>query len=131
MNVSRQRLNMFQRRRWKNAVAQIEDVAGTSAGALEDFVGRGEHAIEWTEQQRRVEVALNRAVRSDALPRLVQRRAPVGANHVAAGRAQLAENRSGADAEMNRRNAAAAVGATGGVHPIEDPLRVRQDELAV
>ncbi len=31
-----------------------------------------------------------RAIEADALPRLVERRAPVGADHVAAGFAQLA-----------------------------------------
>ena len=58
------------------------------------------------------------------VPGLVERRAPVGADHVAAGLAQLVEDRSGADAEMNRRHA-------GRRDALEDLLRVRQDELAV
>ena len=64
----------------------------------------GEDALERAEQQRRIEIALDAAVRADPLPRFVERRAPVGADHVAAGLAQLIENRSGADAEMNRRH---------------------------
>ena len=53
-----------------------------------------------------------RAVGADALPRLVERRAPVGADDVAAGLAQLGEDRAGADAEMDRRHAVRARGAS-------------------
>ena len=56
------------------------------------------------EQQRRIQIALNGAIEADALPCLVERRPPVGADDVAAGFAQLGENRPGADAEMNERH---------------------------
>ena len=46
--------------------------------------------VERAEQQRRIEVALDGAIDADALPGLVERRAPVGADHVAARLAQLA-----------------------------------------
>ena len=59
------------------------------------------------EQQRRIEVALDRPVVTDALPGLVDRNAPVGADDVAAGLAQLAEDRRRAGAEVNRRDTAA------------------------
>ncbi len=97
---------------------------GRPPARAEQLVGRREDPIDRTEEQRRIEVALDRAVRSDALPGLVERRAPVGADHVAARFAQLVEDRSGADAEMNRRDACRR-------DAIEDFFRVRQDEFAV
>ena len=90
MNVPRERLDVLDRRRRQDAVTEVEDVARPAAGALEHVVGGREHPIERAEQQRRIEVALDRAIGADALPRLVERRAPVGADHVAAGVAQLA-----------------------------------------
>src|SRR5689334_16018774 len=105
MDVTRERLYVFDRRRRQDAVAEIEDMPGTAGGAREDVVRRGKHAVERAEQERRIEVALDAAVRANPLPRLVERRAPVGADDVAAGVAQIAENRPGADAEMNCRNA--------------------------
>src|SRR5258708_14137685 len=102
MNVARERLNVLERCGREDAVPEVEDVPGPSAGAREHFVGGCEDALERAEQQRRIEVALDAAVGADALPRLVERRAPVGADDVAARVAPLAENRAGADAEMNR-----------------------------
>src|SRR2546428_829678 len=94
MHVTRERLHVLDRCRGKDTVAEVEDVAGPAAGAGEDFVGRGEHAVERAEQQRRVEVALNGAVDADAVPRFVERRAPVRPDDVSAGRAPLAKTRS-------------------------------------
>ena len=74
---------------------------------------------------------MNRAVGPDPLPRLVERRPPVGADHVAAGLAHQVQDRAGADAEVNRRHAAAICGAARLGDAIEDRLRVRQDELAI
>src|SRR5437773_6736189 len=76
MHVSRKRLDVFDRRRRQNPVTEVEDVAEASARAREHVVGGGEGAIEWAEQQRRIKIALNRAVRSDPLPRFVQRDPP-------------------------------------------------------
>ena len=104
MHVARERLDVFDRRAGQDAVTEIEDVPGPAAGALEHVVGCGERAIERAEQQRGIEVALNRPIEADALPRFVERGAPVGADHVTARLAQLGENRAGADAEMNRRH---------------------------
>ena len=85
----------------------------------------GEDALERTEQQRRIEIALDAAVGADALPRFVERRPPVGADHVAAGLAQLVEDRC----RCRRRNESSA--RRSAASAIEDLLRVRQDELAV
>ena len=63
-------------------MAEIEDVAGPAAGARQHIVGRRERPIERAEQQRRIEIALDGAVEADALPGLVERRPPVGADDV-------------------------------------------------
>ena len=105
MHVTRDRLYMFDWRGGQDSVAEVEDVARTARRSRQHVVGRRQDAVQRAQQHRRVEVALNRAVRADALPRLVERRPPVGAEDVAARFAQLGENGAGADAEMNRRNA--------------------------
>ena len=124
MHVARERLDVLHRRGRQDTVTEVEDVSGPAAGAREDLVGRGKHALERPQQQRRVEISLDTAIGADALPRFVQRRAPVGADHVAAGLAQQIENRAGAHAKMNRRHA-------GRRDAREDFRGVRQDELAV
>ena len=85
MHVARERLDVLERGRRQDAVTEVEDVAGPSARACEDLVGRREHAIERAEQQRRIEISLDAAVGADALPGFVERCAPVGANDVAPG----------------------------------------------
>src|SRR5947207_5774794 len=101
MHVSRERLHVLDRRRRQNAVAQIEDVPRASAGLLEDLVGGGDDAIERAQEHGGIQVALDAAIEPDALPGFVERRAPVCADDVAPRLTQLAENRSGADAEMD------------------------------
>ena len=54
---------------------------------------------------RRVEVALQRAVRADPAGRLVQRHPEVDADHVGAGLAHQPEQLTGADAEVDARHA--------------------------
>ena len=44
----------------EDAVAEVEDVAGTPAGRLEDGVGRTLNAVPRTEEQRGIEVAPGR-----------------------------------------------------------------------
>src|SRR5262245_48602168 len=102
MHVSSERLHVFDRSHRQNSVPQIEDVTGDSARAHQDIVSAGNDSFERTEQQRWIEVALDRAVVTDPVPRSIERSAPIGADHVAAGLAQLRENRARADAEMDR-----------------------------
>src|SRR5262245_57631961 len=94
VHVPRERLDVLERGRRQNTVSEVENVTRPSTRACKHFVGRGEYAIERSEQQRRIEVALDAAVEADALPRLVERRPPVGADHIAAGVAQVAEDRA-------------------------------------
>ena len=71
MHVPGERLHVLDRRRGQNAVAEIEDVPRSSPGTFEDIIGRSENAIERAKQQRRIEVALDAAPRSDSLPCVV------------------------------------------------------------
>ena len=107
VHVARERLHVLDRRRRQDAVSEIEDVARAAGGAAQHVARAGEQAIARAEQQRRIEIALDAAVVADALPRLVERDPPVGADHVAAGLAHHVQDRAGGDAEMNRRHAAA------------------------
>ena len=61
---------------------------------------------------------------SDPIPRIVERRPPVGADHGAAGVPEIAEDRAGADAEMNCGHVARR-------DDLEDAAGMRQDELAI
>ena len=105
-------------------MSQVEDVASPPRRPLEHIVGRAEHALERCQQDRRVQISLNCPVGADALPGLVKRRPPVGADDVAACRAQFGEDSAGADAEMNRRHAER-------LDRVEQPACVRQDEFAI
>src|SRR4051794_39938755 len=107
MHVARERLDVLERGGREYAVAKVEDVTGPTAGTGEDIVGGSEDAIEGAEQQCWIEIALDRAVGADPLPCFVERRSPVGADHVAAGLPEQVQDRSRADAEMNRRDARA------------------------
>ena len=92
MHVLREGLYVIDRRRRKNAVAEIEDVSGAPARALEHVVGGREHAVEGRKQQGGIEIALDSAIVSDALPRFVERDAPVGADDIAACVAEILED---------------------------------------
>ena len=87
MHIAGKRLHVFQRSRRKNAVTQVEDVARAARRTPQHIVGRGKHAIERPEQHRRIEIPLDRSIAADALPRFVERRAPVRSDDIAACRA--------------------------------------------
>ena len=70
MHVARERLHVLDRRRRQDAVTEVEDVARRVRRARQDFVGRGEHAIERAEQQRRIEIALDARDRDRCAPTL-------------------------------------------------------------
>ena len=60
MHVLGERLYVLHRCRRENAMAKIENVAGPSVGFLQDGVSAAQHPIEGREEQRRIEIALNR-----------------------------------------------------------------------
>ena len=73
VHVPRERLHVLERRLRQDAVAEIEDVARAAGRAPQHVVGGGQQALGRTEQQRRIEVALDARGRADARPRLVER----------------------------------------------------------
>ena len=104
----------------KDAVAEVEDVAGPPAGTREDVERLGLDDLPRREQHGRVEVALHRPA-GHPRPAGVERDPPVEADHVAAGRRHLLEQGRGARAEVDRRH----------VDRGEDARRVRCDVVAV
>ena len=64
---------------------KIEDVTGASARPGDHIVGSSENAFNRAEQQCRIEVSLNTAIKSDPLPCFVKRGAPICSDDVAAG----------------------------------------------
>ena len=124
MHVTSERLEILDRRARKHTVSEIEDVPPPSGRAPKHVVGCRQKPIARAEEQRRIEIALDPALRSNRGPRIVEPLAPVHADHVPARVGEIRENRSRPDAEVNHRHA----GSRGGV---EDLLRVRKRELAV
>src|SRR5215831_18567138 len=124
MYVSGNGLHVLDRSCRQNAVPEVEDVARPSSRSFEHLVRLCEDAIERPEEHRRIEVALHRAIEPDAFPRLAEWRAPVGANHIAAGFPDFRKNGGSADAKMNGRHAERS-------DALEDTPGVRQDELAI
>src|SRR4029077_12100810 len=68
----------------RDTVAEVEDVPRAAAGSAQDVARALAHEPGRTEQQGRLEVALNAAVMADARPRLVQVDAPVQRDYVGA-----------------------------------------------
>src|SRR5688500_284153 len=124
MYVLCERLDVIDWRRRKNAVAEIENMPWPAARAFEDAVRGCEHAVERREQQRRIEIALDRPIVTNPFPRIVERNAPVGADDVAARFAQILQDICCARSEMDR-------GYAGAPNRIEDLPGVRQHELAI
>src|SRR5688500_12504528 len=93
MDVLREHLHVLDRSRGQDAVTQIEDVARPAVDAAQHVVGLLEHPRWRAEQQRGIQVSLYGVVAADSLPGLVDRNAPVHADDVATGVAQLLENR--------------------------------------
>ena len=105
----------------QHAVPEVEDVPVASARAREHAIGLGLHHVPRRRQHGRIEVALHGHVGTHALPRDVERRAPVHADHVAARsthRARAARpspRRSGSSGRRGppgRRTAARMCGST-------------------
>src|SRR5687767_14301595 len=65
MHVARELLHALDRRARQDAVPEIEDMSRTAVGPPQHVVRRAEHAIRRTQQQRRIEVALDAAIGAD------------------------------------------------------------------
>ncbi len=85
----------------QHAVAEVEDVPGGGPALGQHPAHLPLHHRPAGEQQRRVEVALQGAVRTDPAGRLVQRHPPVHPHHVRAGLRQQPQQLPGADPEVD------------------------------
>ena len=73
----------------QDAVAEIEDMAGTAAGAAEDFSHSVFDFLRRCEERDRVKVALDGDIVADCGPAFVEIDTPVEADDIAAGGAHL------------------------------------------
>ena len=88
----------------QDAVTQVEDVTlGLSTG-LEDTTYGVIERVRGCEQQRWVEIALNREVGSESSYRIGKIDAEIHTDDVAPGRRHRPEQLTGTDAEMNHRH---------------------------
>src|SRR6266545_3243501 len=85
------------------AVTEVEDVAGSTAGARQDARDLTTALRGGRQQCSRLEIALDRPI-PDPGPRRVEGNAPVDADDVTAGRREILEKRRGAGAEVNQRH---------------------------
>ena len=92
VDVLGKHLHVLDRCGRQDAVTEIENVANAAGDASQYVVGLREHALHRAEQEGRIEIALDRAVVSDPLPRDVERDPPVHADDVAARCTELFED---------------------------------------
>src|SRR6266550_582947 len=85
----------------QDAVSEIEDVAGPAARAAEDVTHPRLERRAWREQSDGIEVALDRARGTDALPRRIERNTPVDADHVTPRGRKVLEESGGVGSEMD------------------------------
>ena len=124
MDVVDEGTHVLDRRAGQDAVAQVEDVAGTASRAPQDVVHAGQEALARGEEQRRIEVALDGDVGPRALPALVEWRPPVDADDGAAGLALDRQQVAGGRPEVD-------LGHIQAVEPVEDPPDVGEHELQI
>lgn len=124
MDKPRKLLDIGDRGRWQDAVTEVEDMSAAAARARQDVTRADEKAIPGSQQQRGIEIALNRAVRPNALPRFVERDSPISPKHISSRLSHRVQNRPGGDTKVNRWHAVSLDGT-------EDLLRVGQDKLAI
>ena len=94
-------LHIFDRGGGNDAVAKVEDVAGTAIGGAENLFDAQLEDFRRREERDGVEVALHCVAVADSAPAFVERLTPVEADHVRAGRGHLGEQAGGFDAEID------------------------------
>ena len=88
----------------QHAVAEVEDVAGGDPARVDDRTGGALDRLPRCEDQRRVEVALDRLAGLDPADGRVERDPPVDAHHLDAGRAHVTEQLTRRDPEVDPRH---------------------------
>ena len=90
MHVASQQLHVLNGCARKNAMSEVEDVAGPAAGTLQDLVGACQEPLDGREEQGGIKIALDGAIVPDSIPGIVQSNSPVCPDDVAAGYADPA-----------------------------------------
>src|SRR6266566_7579936 len=99
-----QQLQILERGRRQHSVAQVEDVAQTTARSAQNPAGALAHELGRAQQHSRIEIALYAAVVTDTLPADIEWHAPVERYNVRARRHDRLEQRGGVRPEMDARN---------------------------
>ncbi len=89
----------------EDAVAEIEDVAGAPAHRIENPLGMPQRNLSWCKQHSGIEVALDRAIVTCALPSVFDRCFPIEADDGATRFTLQFEERLGSCAKMDHRYA--------------------------
>src|ERR1700756_3368383 len=100
-----EQLEVLERRLRVNAVTEVEDVAGPAARPAQDLARAGADQLWRPEQHSWIEVALDPALVTDALPALVEGNRPVERHDVGVGGSNRFEQPRGPGAEMDARDA--------------------------
>ena len=89
----------------QDAVAQVEDVTGTSGGLTHDVFGARPHFLPVCKQKNRVEISLYRTLEIHLPPAFVERNSPVQANDFCSGFLHRGQQGCAIGAEVNDRHA--------------------------
>ena len=98
-------LNLGEFRHRQDAVAQIEDVAGSPFCAVENVTRCLKHSVLRPEENGRIQIPLHRSVFSNFCPPVVERHPPIESDHVSTGLPHFGQQRGRARTEMQCGNA--------------------------
>src|SRR5690349_19393990 len=108
----------------QDAMAQIEDVTGTSGRAAEDILDAFLDFSLWRKEQCRIEIALHGDIMPEEPPAIIQGDAPVESDHVSAGALHKRQESCGVRSKMNYRHVLSPGSC-------QNPLRIGQDKTLV
>src|ERR1051325_11489787 len=85
----------------ENSVSEVKDMTGAGSRAAQEFMHANLELGHWSEEDHRVEIALNGSAIADVHPCLIDVEAPVDTHNIAAGSVQFPELSRRAGAEMD------------------------------
>ena len=88
---------------WRR-MPEIEDVAGSSTGLIEDCAGASFDCRPSGHEPSRLEIALNGAIGTQPLPGLCERLPGIDPDDVSTGRGHLIQDARGSNSEVNGRD---------------------------
>src|SRR5690349_23227840 len=108
----------------QNAMAQIEDMTGTSSRPAQDIVDAFLDLSLWRKEQCRIEIALHRNIVPEEPPAIIQWDTPVEPDYVTAGALHQWQESGGVRSKMNDRHVLSPGGC-------QNALRIGQDKTLV